>query len=356
MTNRLSMGERIPSQQRVYHVRYIYPHHASKSGYHRLTDFIGEPVELSPTMRILGETVLRLPGKLISWFGGHFEYSRHDFIMEIQIFRHMCQCRNVVYHFLNGEKSFFLLARAYGFRGHRFIATLHHPQEHYSWLFRNTQHLSRLDHAIVLSRRSIEFTERLIGRGRVSFIPYGVDTEYFCPQEPQQKEKLLHCVFVGYHMRDYETLHRVVETVQASRQDVAFDLVSANPKCESIATLPRVRWLRKIPDPEYLRVLQNADLLVQPMHNSVANTSVLEAMAVGLPVVVTQGGIEDYLDPSFSVVTPVHDPEAMATAVLDLLSDVARLKEMRKNARAHALKFDWREVARQVGDLYQKLS
>lgn len=356
MNNPAATKRRIPSPRAVYHVRYAYLHHCAKSGYHRLTDFTGEPVELSPTMRILGETVLRLPGKLFSWYGGHFEYSRHDFTMEIQIFRHMCQRRNVIYHFLYGEKSFFLLARTSGFRGHRFIATLHHPQEHYSWLFRNTRHLSRLDHAIVLSRRSIEFTEHLVGPGRVSFIPYGVDTEYFCPAKPPETGELLRCVFIGYHMRDFDTLRSVVERVQSSRNNVAFDLVSANPKCEPMAKLPRVRWLRKIPDSEYLRVLQNADLLVQPMHNSVANTSVLEAMAVGLPVVVTQGGIEDYLDPSFSIVTPVHDRDAMTTAVLDLLSDIRRLAAMRKQAREHAMKFDWREIARQVEELYRKLS
>jgi glycosyltransferase involved in cell wall biosynthesis len=340
----------------VFHISYVYRHHATRSGYHRLSDFIGTRIELSPALRVAGETLLRLPGKLISWWGGHFEYSRHDFTMEVQTFLHMRRHRNALYHFLYGEKSFKLLAHCRGFHGHRFIATLHHPEEHYAWLFRSTRHLSRLDHAVVLSRQSIEFTERLVGRGRVSFIPYGVDTDYFQPAPQRDRRSAPRCVFVGYHMRDFDTLARVVSNVLEKRSEVEFWLVSGNPRCAPLAERPRVQWLKKIPDEDYLRVLQQSDLLVLPLHGSVANTAVLEAMAVGLPMVVTDGGVRDYVDSSCAVLTPQGDASSMTDAVLQMLSKPTALDNMRRAARRRALQFDWREIARQMADLYARWS
>lgn len=340
----------------VYHVSYVYRHHARASGYHRLTDFIGERVELSPTVRALGETLFRLPGKLISWYGGQFEYSRQDLTMEIQTFLHMRHHRNAIYHFLYGEKSFKFLARARGFRGHRTVLTLHHPEEHYSWLFRSTDHLARADLAIVLSRGSVEFTERLVGKGRVTFVPYGVDTHYFSPLSARTPRDTLQCVFIGYHMRDFDALAEVAHSVLSARSDVEFVLISGSPQCERLANQPRVRWLKKVPDADYLRALQEADLLVLPLRNSVANTALLEAMAVGLPMVVTEGGVRDYVHSSFSRLTPKGDAAAMSEAVLDMLSSRERLTTMRLTARQHALQFDWSEIARRVREVYLALS
>lgn len=342
--------------RRVFHISYVYRHHAGASGYHRLSDFIGERMVVSPRMRVLGETLFRVPGKLISWYGGQFEYSRHDFTMEIQTFLHMRRHRDAIYHFLYGEKSFKFLARAHGYHGHRFVLTLHHPEEHYAWLFRTTAHLQRIDHAIVLSRTSIDFTERLVGQGKVSFVPHGVDTEYFHPAPQPAPRETRRCIFVGYHMRDFDTLGNVIQRVLGARKDVEFVLVSGHARCEPLAGRDRVTWLKKIPDDEYLRVLQQSDLLVLPMHGSVANTAVLEAMAVGLPMVVTDGGVRDYVAPSFCLLTPKGDAVAMSNAVLDLLAAPESLAIMREAARQHALLFDWRVVAEQMRHIYSTLS
>jgi glycosyltransferase involved in cell wall biosynthesis len=70
---------------------------------------------------------------------------------------------------------------------------------------------------------------------------------------------------------------------------------------------------------------------------STTNTAVLEALACGVPVVTTQGGIADYLTPSCGVLAPPSDPQFMA-----------------REAREQALRFAWPRVARQMAALYDR--
>ena len=60
----------------IHFISYHFPHIAGHSGYDKITPFLGEPIELSRATYLLGESVLRLPAKLVSWYGGQFEYSR----------------------------------------------------------------------------------------------------------------------------------------------------------------------------------------------------------------------------------------------------------------------------------------
>lgn len=349
------MTSNIDTSAPVFHVRYRYGHHAPRSGYDRLSDFVGEPVRLSRIVSAMGETLLRLPAKLVSWYGGSFEYSRHDFVMECQALIHMARHRGAIYHFLYGEKSFKLLAGMHGRRGHRLVASFHHPPEHYAWLFRSTDHLRRLDHAVALSKDQAAFLEGIVGRGRVTFIPHGVDTSYFVPAAPPARDRLV-CLFSGTHLRDHRTLGRVVEQVVAARADVEFRLVSWRRECKAIARLPRVRWMPNVSDEDYLRLIQAADLLVLPLEKSVAVNGVLEALSCGVPVVTTAGGVSDYLDPSSSIATAPADAAGMSAAVLDILADTERRTAMREAARRHSLHFDWTVIARQMAGLYDSIA
>ncbi len=341
----------------VYFVRFAYKHHADASGYHRLSEWIGEPVMLSKTMDRLGETILRVPAKLVSWYGGNFEYSRHDFVMEAQTLIHMRQHQRSIYHFMYAEKSFKMLARFRGRDGHRMAGTFHHPQSHYSWLFRSTAHLRALDHAIVVSTRQIEFMEGLVGRGRVTYIPHGIDTDYFKPgASPRQDPRTLRCLFAGIHARDFERLPAVIDGILGALSEAEFVLVSHDRRCEALARPGRVHWLRGVSDEEYLRLIQESDLLVLPLTESTTVNTVLEALACGVPVITNEGGISDYLNPACSVIFPVGDVRGMVEATVELLRNEAQRRKMGEAARAKAQEFAWPLVARQYADFYGNFS
>jgi len=348
-------AERLQTPVPVYFVRYIYGHHTERGGYHHFSRYLGEVVPLSPAMRLLGDSALRLPGKLLSWYGGQFEYSRHDYVMELQTMLHMSRRRGCLYHVTNAEKSYRLLSHMKGCRNHCIVATFHHPPEHAEWLFKSTDRFRRLDHAFVVSTSQIEWVEDIVGPGKVSFVPCGIDTDYFAPAAGPAEDHPFRCVFLGTHMRDIDTLQAVIRRVQAARPDAEFLLASLNRRCGELADGRRVQWLRQIPDGDYLRLMQTADLLVLPLRGSTLVTSVIESLACGLPVLTTRGGISDYLDDACSIQFEPGDAEGMAEAVIALADDEAQRRRMADAARRHALRFAWPAAASRMLSAYKKV-
>ena len=76
-------------------------------------------------------------------------------------------------------------------------------------------------------------------------------------------------------------------------------------------------------------LLSLADVLVQPSHADAMPLSVLEAMAVGVPVVATAvGDVPSMLAGRAGVTVPPEDREALEATLGELLSDPARRAEM----------------------------
>jgi len=57
-----------------------------------------------------------------------------------------------------------------------------------------------------------------------------------------------------------------------------------------------------------------------PLTDAVANTTLLEALACGLPTAVTDvGAVRDYVDDYSAYLVPPADPDAMLEAIIRLL-------------------------------------
>lgn len=86
--------------------------------------------------------------------------------------------------------------------------------------------------------------------------------------------------------------------------------------------------------------------------------SLIEAMASGKPVVATNHGgpVEICADGKTALLVPPEDPEAMAQAMLALLNDPARAREMGAvgRRRAEAL-YDARDAARELEAIYEQV-
>ncbi|SFK92167.1 glycosyltransferase family 4 protein [Geodermatophilus ruber] len=101
-----------------------------------------------------------------------------------------------------------------------------------------------------------------------------------------------------------------------------------------------VRLLGSLPPEEVTRALRGAQLFVLPSHWEGQPIAILEAMASGLPVVVTAVGangdvVRDGVD---GRVVPSHDPAALADALESLVRDPALRARMGADARSRAEK------------------
>ncbi|MEU5398641.1 glycosyltransferase [Streptomyces sp. NPDC005963] len=136
-------------------------------------------------------------------------------------------------------------------------------------------------------------------------------------------------------------------------------LVGDGPERErlSLAALPHVTFAGATADVRPW--LHAADLMVLPSRWEGMALAPLEAMACGLPVVVTDvSGARESLPPGQEAhgLVPSEDPRALADAVTALLRDPALRNALGQQARSHTRATrDFRTTAAAVSGLYQDL-
>ncbi|MEG3065637.1 glycosyltransferase family 4 protein [Acetomicrobium sp.] len=82
----------------------------------------------------------------------------------------------------------------------------------------------------------------------------------------------------------------------------------------------------------------------------------LEAMASGLPIVATNaGGVLDFVDEACGWLARPNDPDGLAAAIKEALSNDETRSAKAIAAKEKALNFDVSEIAEQYAALYRKL-
>ena len=105
--------------------------------------------------------------------------------------------------------------------------------------------------------------------------------------------------------------------------------------------------------------LAKADLYVQPSISESFGLAIIQAMGVGLPIVATYaGGIPEVVTDGKSgfLVEPAK-PEALEAAILDVLRNPAKAKEMGVMAKKEAkLKFNIKDMMRELETTYEAMA
>jgi len=100
-----------------------------------------------------------------------------------------------------------------------------------------------------------------------------------------------------------------------------------------------------------------ADVVVMPSHYESFGMVALEAMAMGRPVIASEvGGLAELVvDGVNGLHVESRDPEGLAKAINELLSDDAYRSRLGQGAIESAKKYDWKNIADQVTGLYNDL-
>jgi len=104
-------------------------------------------------------------------------------------------------------------------------------------------------------------------------------------------------------------------------------------------------------------LMRTADVLVLPSHNEGFANVVVEAMACGLPVVVSCSGVVRTLgiDGAAGQVVDPHSPAEIAHALCEILRSPERREELGAGGRSLVERFDFHRVARHYLSIYQSL-
>ncbi len=110
-----------------------------------------------------------------------------------------------------------------------------------------------------------------------------------------------------------------------------------------------VRLLGSVPDDdEVARIYRQADIFCLPSVQEGFGIAFLEAMASGLPIVATSATAIPEVVPNgqAGLLVPPGDQAALAQALIELLQNTQRRKELGDFGRSYVERFDWQQVAK----------
>lgn len=159
--------------------------------------------------------------------------------------------------------------------------------------------------------------------------------------------------------KDHETLLRAAALLEARCPKLHWAIAGQGPLRDDLEALldelglrHRVHLLGQIADP--LRLIADADLFVMSSREEGLGTSVVDAMARGIPVAsTTAGGLPEMLGDGAGLLVPPGDPAALAEAVARLAGDDQLRRVLESRGRAAARRFSAERMAGEVRTVYR---
>ncbi|MEH2329199.1 glycosyltransferase family 4 protein [Nostoc sp.] len=209
-----------------------------------------------------------------------------------------------------------------------------------------------------------------VPRSRIRVIVNGVDLEEFNPGESigdrhRQKLGLPENVTLALFAGDIRTPRKNLDTVLHALVKVP-DLhlavvghIEGSPFPQLAASLglsDRVHFLgfrRDIPE-----IMRSVDLFIFPSRYEACSLVLLEALSSGLPVITaTATGGAELVTPECGIVLPdSNDIDALAVAMMSLVSVDMLMQQMSQAARSVAEQHSWTAMAQTYVDLFEELS
>jgi len=258
--------------------------------------------------------------------------------------------------------------------GPGYSLTLHGPLSDYGPAQAAKWRNSRF--AIVITETlKAEVTEQLNGNlpPRLSVAPMGVDTDAFVRAEPYQPWmgegplRLFSCGRLNF-VKGHDDLVRAVANLRDRDIDADLRIAGADDgsgayrkSLESLAeelnVAGRIHLLGPQDERIIIRELQSAHIFALASHHEPLGVAIMEAMAMQLPVVVTDAGgvkelVEDDVD---GRMVPPKSPDALADAIAELAGDPDRCRRLGAAAAEKIRRsFDSAVSAEQLVNLVQQ--
>lgn len=356
----------------VVWIRQSFEHHSSRSGYDRLCSTLEDKIA-SNTRSIWYDkpqgSVEKKPhkSKIDFLLGGLWRH--RGTLPELKALLHKPHKKKII-HVLYGELIMGLIRFNLIKRNSKIVLSIHQTSQWWRHYNIPPRYFENIDAIIVLSSDEMEyFNEKT--NGRAYYIPHGIDTGFFseiseAQIQKKRNRKQFNCLTVGQWKRDFRTLERVLHSLTDKDSHICFDIVISKPMIDAHPHKPHldrilkhhnVRWHNRISDLELRTLYQKANVLLLPLESAVANNSILEASASGLPIVATQvGGTSNYTTDDFSILTKSGDSEEMVDAVLNIKNTPDKDLFRSKKAREYVQKrYSWDIVSDKVIEIYQQL-
>ncbi len=235
------------------------------------------------------------------------------------------------------------------------------------------------DNALALASTSqamiTEINQVLKPHQKVAFTPFGIDTQVFSPGSVEKSET----PFVVGTVRGLEPVYgidlliksfaRLVEIalrqkVISNKDEMRLDIVGDGPQkqelqalTESLAVADRVRFLGKVDNDHVPEYLHNMHLFAALSRRESFGVAVIEAMACGLPVIVSDvGGLPELVaNGKEGFVIKNNDSESFVAHTMELLKNRSKVGQMGISGRERVLaNFSIEETIKNFEALYSE--
>ena len=330
-------------------VTFKFSHHGTHSGYDKLIDYFPDAKVINGQFyeKILGiiqkqpnfirKSLMRLIGNKRHW-------------IEFWAILKTKNEKDTVVHFLYPENQYRYFGRMKGNR--KVIATFHQPPEFYNNLSaKRRKNYQLIDKAIVVSRNMINTIEKYVGAGKVVFIPHGVDTNFFKPVKNSTNGNKKKVLTVGNWKRDFDLLVKVASKMMEIDSSVTFEIISIEDNKKIFKGLRNVKFRCNISDEDLLEAYHKSCLLFLPLLDCTANNALLEGLACGLPILVTDvGGVRDYADDSS--VSYCNNNMPVDTICKLILKGCGKYRNVNIS---YIDKFNWNNISKTIIKQYESL-
>ncbi|MBI1320191.1 MAG: glycosyltransferase [Candidatus Hydrogenedens sp.] len=228
---------------------------------------------------------------------------------------------------------------------------------------RLSRHIWRSAAAVVANSAGLRGLAQKSAPGQpIGVVPNGVDTTRFAPDPARTAGAGLRllCVSRLIPRKGIDSLlHAMVmlnpgvrlEIIGSGAQEDALKALSS-----SLGVSSRVTFSGALPHADLPERYRSADLFVLPSHNEGMSNTVLEAMASGLPVLLTDtGGTGELLRPGVNgALIEAGNPAHIAEQIQGYLGQGDRLAREGAAARATAERFSWQATAEAYAALFDQ--
>lgn len=225
-------------------------------------------------------------------------------------------------------------------------------------------HLStiRRANAIIVQTKGLkEAYSHIIDPEKIWIIPLGVDTDFFSPGKGRVEREEVEVLTVA-NLTKRKGIDHLIRAIHALKKyKVKLRIVGEGPEMERLKELVSslglwdgVTFEGRVPRLKLRNLYRSADIFCLPSLSEPFGRVVIEAMACGKPVVVTntEGPSQIVSHMKDGLIVPKGDYEKLAEAIY-LLLDPSLRSSMGRSARRKAERYSWKEVAKKIYEVYE---
>lgn len=194
---------------------------------------------------------------------------------------------------------------------------------------------------------------------KTTVIPNVVDRDLFKPATQCVGDTSVFTLVITRNLEQIYGIHTALEALAIVREqapNVCLKIAGSGPQEAELRAMTKrlglegaVGFVGRLDRQGIVELYDSADAMLNPTTVDNMPTSVIEAMASGLPVISTDVGGIPYIvtNRESALLVPAGQPDSMAKAVLELKSDLSLQRGLRKNALEEVKKYTWPRVREQ---------